>query len=163
MRTPAIWISVLCLAGAEPSFTLKDQYGNEKTIGAPSPEWTLVIYGDRVGGDYSSIWGKGLKGKALPHCRIAFAANLRSVPFFLKGMMTNKFLGKGADGKNKGPVLLDWEGQIARAFGHTPSVANVYAFDPSGKMRAKDAGKGGEVEVDRFAAAVLSLIEPPVP
>jgi hypothetical protein len=162
MRTAAIWIGVLCLAGAQSSFTLKDQYGNEKTVGAPSTEWTLLIYGDRVGSDYSSFWAKELKAMSLPHCRIVFAANLRSVPFFLKGTITNKFLAKGPDGKNKGPILLDWEGQIGRVFGFTPSVANVYAFDPTGNMRARAAGKGGEGEVDRFATTVFSLIQPPV-
>jgi hypothetical protein len=163
MRTAAFWIIVMCLAGAQSSFMLKDQYGNEKTVGAPSTDWTLLIYGDRVGGDYSSIWGKGLKAKALPNCRIAFAADLKSVPFFLKGTIANKFLGKGPDGKNKGPILLDWEGQIGRAFGFTSSVANVYAFDPTGNMRARAAGKGGEGEVDRFATTVFSLMHPPVP
>jgi hypothetical protein len=102
-------------------------------------------------------WGNGLR--TLPHCRIVFAADLRSVPFFMKGTVTGMFRGKGPSGKDKGPVLLDWDEKIGRAFGHTPSVANVYAFDRSGAMRAKDAGQGGTSDLGRFTATLNSLLD----
>lgn len=156
-RVVCVWLSLT--AGAQSLLQIKDQYGNETTIGAPSNQWTFLVYGDRVGGEYNQKWGTGLKARSgtLPRARIVFAANLRSVPFFLKGMVTKKFLGDTARGKKKGPILLDWQGQIEKAFGHTPSVSNVYAFDPAGEMRAKDAGKGSKEDVDRFAGVVNRL------
>jgi hypothetical protein len=166
MRSTASWICVLCLAypladpqaGAQtpPPITVKDQYGKQVTIGAPSSDWILLIYGDRVGSNFSNNWSSGLR--ALPHCRIVFAANLRAVPFFMKGTVEGKFQGKGPTGKEKGPVLLDWQGKIGDAFGFTPSIANVYVFDRLGAMRAKDAGKGEKADLERLTATVKSLL-----
>jgi hypothetical protein len=158
MKTPVICAILLLLAqpqaGAQTSFVLKDQYGKQASVGTPTSGWTVIVYGDREGSNYESNWTKGLK--TIPNCRIVYAANLHSVPFFMKGTVTGKFVGP-----KKGPVLLDWEGQIGRAFGHTPSVANVYAFDPSGKMRARDSGKGNESELQRFITVLTTLTATP--
>lgn len=71
--------------------------------------------------------------KFLPH------ADMRGVPFFLKGVVKGKF----PKGEEKW-VLLDWKGRIAQAYHYQSDASNILVFDEDGSLAYQTHGREPE-------------------
>ena len=62
-------------------------------------------------------------------------ADVSSVPFFLKGKIRNDFK---KDGES---ILMDWKGEVFKAYGLTKGVSNVILIDKDGMIRHRLTGR----------------------
>jgi len=85
-------------------------------------------------------------------------AQLRGVPFFVKGSVRRRFQAARPDGSPRTSVLLDWDGAIARRIGFQEHLANAYVIDRDGVMRFAGAGRGEDAEVAALLEAAAGVV-----
>ena len=68
--------------------------------------------------------------------RLLEVAHGKGAPFFVKGKIKGKFAAEG-----RGPVLMDWGGEFAQAYGPVGDRCTVLLFDDEGRLVG--AGRGG--------------------
>ncbi|MFC1475449.1 hypothetical protein ACFLQW_00420 [Candidatus Zixiibacteriota bacterium] len=115
-------------------FKLKDQFDNEYR----DDDWQgriIVLFGyDRKGNEYQDQWLAALRDSLPPSgdsTAISFIrlANVRGVPFFLKGMLKGKFPQEPDQW-----VLLDWKGRFDKAYEFEDDACNILVFDRQGAL-----------------------------
>jgi hypothetical protein len=89
---------------------------------------------DREGSKYNSVWGKAIHDSLNQKnftSQVDFLpiADLRGVPFFLKGFVKGKFPKNSARW-----ILLDWKGQFAETYHFKQERSNILIFDQDGKL-----------------------------
>jgi hypothetical protein len=115
-------------------FELKDQFNHVHTEKEFQNKLVILVGSDHEGSKYNDVWGKAihdsLAGKGAQN-RVEFlpVADLRGVPFFLKGFVKSKFPKEPARW-----ILMDWKGQYAQAYQFVPSESNIIVFDSNGKI-----------------------------
>ena len=106
----------------------KREYSHEDFLGTD----TVVIGSDSEGSRYSGPWKKALRealetdGKT-ESVQIFEVADVRGVPFFLKGMVRGKF-----PREKENRVLLDWKGVFAETYGFEAEACTIVIFDRTG-------------------------------
>ena len=116
------------------SFELEDQFEKVYTDEDYKHQIIVVISSDKGGNKYNPIWSEAIL--KLIHdngmeksIEVIGIANLKGVPFFLKGYIKGK-LPKDPDNR----LLLDWSGQFAKAYKFMKNVCNIAIFDQGGKL-----------------------------
>jgi len=138
-----VMILLLHVAGASaekalgekaPEFTLQDQF--EKTIALRQYEGRIVllIASDKEGSSQNAAWTKAVRDKYAERVVIQGIADVSIVPFFLKGKIRNDFK------KDGDSILLDWKGEVFKAYGLTKGVSNVILIDRDGAIRHRSSG-----------------------
>jgi predicted transcriptional regulator len=113
---------------------MKDQFNNEYTEQNFRGKIVVVIGSDKDGSKYNPIWGQAIEDSLKNengYEGVAYlpVADLRGVPFFLKGMVRGKF--------PKAPerwVLMDWKGKFPKAYEFEEKASNILIFDREGKL-----------------------------
>jgi hypothetical protein len=155
-------ISLPALAASQPAapgvdtapplvFSLKDQFDRKYTQASCAGTVALVIEADRDGSKFSGHWadaiGSGLKSAGDPPVHWLSVAALPSVPGFVQGFIKSQF----PQDKTQ-PTLMDWRGQLVKAYGLQSHRCNVLIFGPDGRCLLCVGGR----EVD--PAAVSSVV-----
>lgn len=145
-----------------PELVLQDQYGKQVRLSDFPGRVVLLVCGDRTGSEFTGMWAGPVIEKfgsadGAP-VRLLHAANLEAVPSFLQGVVRKRFSQPNPDGSPKKPVLLDWDGRIARLLGFEEGLANVYLIDRAGTLAFIGAGKGTAAEVSALMAAIDSAL-----
>ncbi len=154
----AMGSSAATIGSAAPDFSINDQYDHPIQLSSYRGKPVLVIYGDRKGSDYMGAWVQAVRPELkAAGVKIIQAANLKAVPGFMQGFVKRKFLGKTANGQPSPPVILDWNGQIASAYGFRDSVTNVYLIDGRGVLKFSASGTGSPEEARPLAEAMKAL------
>ena len=142
-----ILLCLLCLPARSETadtlieFKIEDQFEVEHGSDDYAGKVTLLIGSDKDGAEFNRLWGAALDDSldgepgweetmSLP------VANMKGVPFFLKGFIRGKF--------PQDPeiwVLLDWKGEFAEAYGFTPKASNILIFDADGALVYRAWGK----------------------
>ena len=161
LAVASLWAAELLRPGVPaPDLRLKDQYDNEVRLEDCLGKATLLIYGDRAGSTYMGIWARAV-GEAFPAepnaVKLVRIANLKAVPPFYHNFAKRKFQAPDEDGKPRVPVLLDWEGIVAKRFGAMEDMTNVYLIDPAGILRYSAAGKATSEETQALVKAIKAL------
>lgn len=125
-------------------FEIQDQFGDVHRSADVAGTVVLLIGGDREGSQFTGDWGKAIRDALGDHPRYGEIsqlahADLRGVPFFLKGMIRGKFPQEPASW-----VLMDWKGVIAKAYDYTADSTNVLVFAPDGALAHHAAGREPE-------------------
>lgn len=129
-------ISLPPLAAQESTlieFKLKDQFDREYTHESWQGKILIVIGSDREGSQYNERWGEAIH-KALAdspgfaYVQFVGVADLRGVPFFLKGFVKGKF----PEDRSKW-LLMDWKGTFAESYRFQKDVSNIVIFAPGGE------------------------------
>lgn len=133
-------IFLTLVAGAEEQslqlldFEIKDQFGDTHRRTDVRGDVVMLIGSDREGSAFNAAWAKAISEKLGDHpgyggvSHLAHA-DMRGVPFFLKGFVRGKFP------KNRDRwVLLDWKGIIAKTYSFTPKHSNILVFAPTGAL-----------------------------
>ena len=134
-------------------FELADQFDRPHTDAELRGRVTLLVSSGRRGSRYQGEWTGRLRrvlagrdGEAV----LVEVADLRGVPFFMRGSVKKKFPGESGDG-----VLMDWRGDIARAYDLDPDLCTVLLFDRSGVLVRR--ASGGEPEPGTLATLIDRL------
>jgi predicted transcriptional regulator len=136
-------------------FELKDQFENPHRRSDVAGNIVLLIGSDRGGSQFNGAWGKAIHDSLSDHPRYDQIshlgyADLRGVPFFVKGVVRGKF--------PQDPdqwVLMDWNGTIAKAYDFAPKSANVLVFAPDGALVHHASGREPDEEIVRDVVTAL--------
>jgi hypothetical protein len=156
-------VPVLAAAAAQigsvaPDFTLKDQWEHETQLCSQRGKPVLLIYGDRLGSEFMSVWAAAVReSPSASSMNVIRIANLRAVPGPFHGFVKRKFQSPNDDGKPKSAVLLDFDGVVAKIYGFTGDLTNVYLIDRKGMLRYTACGKGTPEEARRLLDMIAKL------
>jgi cytochrome oxidase Cu insertion factor (SCO1/SenC/PrrC family) len=146
------------IGSAAPDFTIKDQYDQEVQLSSQRGKAVLLIYGDNLGSDYMGAWARSVReSAAASSVTVTRIANLRALPALLRSYVKRQFLKTNAEGKPNSPVLLDWDGAVAKTYGFTEDLTNVYLIDEAGILRYRASGKGTPEETRKLLEAIADL------
>ncbi len=134
-------------------FVLADQFGREHTP-ADYPGVVVLVGSGKKGSSYNGPWIKALRDRLDPRgepVHVVGYADLRGVPFFVKGLVRKRF-----PKDQNYPVLLDWKGLLAKAYGHEPKVSNIAIFGTDRRRRFQTTVT--ELDPERLDA-IVELVE----
>ena len=156
-------LSMLAYAAAPvgsmaPDFTIKDQYDHDVQLSSLRGKPVLLIYGDRLGSDYMGVWASAVRKSAVSDSvNVVRVANLRAVPSLMHSYVRRQFAKADPQGKPNSPVLLDWDADLAKIYGFTEDLTNVYLIDEKGILRYTAFGKGTADETGRLIDKISNL------
>jgi len=169
MHVSTVLLTLLGLVAVPPTqaeqlqlldFEIKDQFENVHRRSDVLGNIVLLIGSDKDGSQFNEAWGKAIHDSLSDHPqynRISHLAHadLRGVPFFLKGSVRGKF--------PQNPdqwVLMDWKGVIAKTFNFAPKSSNVLVFAPDGLLVHHVSGREPDDEALRdLLNALRELLE----
>ncbi len=158
LLVPAYGADVAQIGALAPDFELNDQYDQPVKLQKLLEQVVLVICADREGSEFNFHWTEALKPKYLggsgDRIKLVRVANLRSLPALFRGIAKGRFRAPNDDGTSKLPVLLDWEGAVARLYGFREGLPNLYLIDRAGVLRHVTAGKGEPGELEQLFQAI---------
>ncbi len=136
-----------------PEFELKDQHDKATSYSFPKKNITVLTFGDRKGSEQIEGWVRPLWDRYQNKIDQQGVAVLSSVPFFARGFVRGIF-----KSKVKYSVLLDWKGDVSKAYGYKSGSANVFVIDRDGRIVLKIIGAANQNELNRLFATIDGLL-----
>ena len=140
-------------------FKLKDQFDREFEE-MDFQHWLLVLTGfDRSGTKYAESWMQAIhdalkSNEEFYKVLLVAVADLRGIPFFLKGFVRGKF-----PKKRSRWVLMDWKGEFSKAYSLQPKVTNILIFDCEGTLIHKTFGReADQTTLDGIVAKIVAAM-----
>ena len=138
-------------------FELKDQFDREYSHLSWAGEILVVIGSDRGGSKFNENWGRSIylelaKSSTMEQIAFAGVADLRGVPFFLKGFVKGKF-----PKAEERWVLMDWDGEFAKAYQFEKDHSNILIFNQDKKLVYQTAAR--EVSEEKLQEIVTEVRE----
>lgn len=169
INASALLMTVLGLAAVAPTFAedvqllnfeLEDQFKAIHRRADVAGSIVLLIGSDKGGVKFNGAWGKAIHDSLGDHphydqiTHLAHA-DLRGVPFFLKGFIRGKF-----PQEPHRWVLMDWKGIFAKAYDFAPKSSNVLVFGPDTALVHHASGRepGGEA-LNGLVTALRELLD----
>jgi hypothetical protein len=123
------------------SFELEDQFDRTYTEKDFENKIVIAICSDKDGSKYNGAWGEAIHDslkddEGFGQIKFLPVADVRGVPFFMKGFVKGKF-----PKKEEHWVLLDWKGQFAREYDLKEEVSNIIIFNDQGILVYKTYAK----------------------
>lgn len=122
-------------------FTLQDQYEKTVSLRQFAGRIVVLIASDKEGSAQNASWTRAIRDRYVDRVAVQGIADVSSVPFFLKGKIRHDFK-KDADS-----ILLDWKGEVFKAYGLTKGVSNVILIDKDGMIRHRASGSASSEAV----------------
>ena len=144
----------------QTSWTLQDQFGKTHTPRELQGRVVLLVGGDRAGAEASAKWVKATMaalGRSVDTSRVTIVrvADLRQVP-----LMPQPFAQAKLPTIDNAPVLLDFQGVLARRYGFEAGSSNQIVIGADGKVLAQTRGNGvNAVQASILAARIRDAIE----
>ncbi len=135
-------------------FELKDQYNKQSRYSFPRSKITVLTFGDRKGAGQIEGWVRPLWEKYQDQIDQQGIAVLSAVPRIARGMVRMIF-----KTQIKYPVLLDWKGDVSKAYGFSQGAANLYVIDQSGNVIFKTVGPADENRLDEVIRQIDQLLQ----
>ena len=142
----------------EPSITptnapslieLHDQFDAPQTLSFPATNVTLLTIADKKGSEQIAGWVTPLKQRFGKRIDIRGLADVSTVPRPLRGIVRRKF-----QRLQTYPVMLDWSGDVVKAFTYVPDNANVLVLDAHGQILKRISGEANPKAVQDLCAAI---------
>ena len=116
-------------------FEIEDQFGHKHRDDDWRGEVLLLIGSDKDGSQFDDTWTRAIQNSVttiadVGSLRIVHVADVKGVPFFLKGTVRGKFPRDSAH-----PIILDWKGEFANAYDFEENKANILVFDRTGLLQ----------------------------
>ncbi|MBK9316674.1 MAG: redoxin domain-containing protein [Acidobacteria bacterium] len=134
-------------------FELKDQYDKLEKFHFPNNKVTVLTFGDRKGSGQIESWVRPIWDRYQDRIDQKGIAVLTSVPSFARGLVRKIFRSNV-----KYPVLLDWKGDVSRAYRYQGGSANLYVIDKSGRIMLKLTGEADERQLNRVFSQIDRLL-----
>lgn len=136
-----------------PSFELSDQYERLHAIRFPVSKVLVVAVADRKGNAQIDAWIRPVHDQYRDRIEIIGIADVSAVPTLLRGMVRKRF-----PKEREYPVMLDWEGKVARSFDYRKETANVFVLDATGGVIWQGAGHANDSGIKALLNAIESLV-----
>lgn len=134
-----------------PEFTLQDQYEKTVSLRDIAVRVVVLIASDKEGSLQNAEWKKAIRTKYGDSVAVQGLADVSNVPFFLKGKIRNGFK---KDGES---ILLDWKGEVFRAYGFAKAVSNIVLIDGRGVIRHRSSGIASSAAVQELFRQIDAL------
>lgn len=138
-----------------PAFTLEDQFREVHTLSFPRARPCVILFADREGSKQIERWLASLYQRYKNALDVCEAALLDRVPDTLRP--TVRFFFKQ---KADHPILMDWDGAVARKFSCRPKEANVFVVDRNGAIVYTVHGEADPSRLSEVCQAADQLLEP---
>lgn len=135
-------------------FELKDQYEQRLTYKFPRSKISVLTFGDRKGSEQIEGWVRPLYERYKDRIDQHGVAVLSAVPSLMRGIVRRIFRKQV-----KYPVLLDWKGDVSRAYAYQSGKANVLVIDREGQIVMRATGPAGRQQLERVFAQVDQLLK----
>ena len=137
----------------EAAWTLPDQFGKKHTPQELQGRVVLLVGGDRAGSEAGAKWVRATMaalGKSVDTSRVTIVrvADLRQVP-----VMPRPFAQAKLPTLGNAPVLLDFQGVLARRYGFERGNSNQIVIGTDGKVLAQTRVNGVNAEQASLLAA----------
>jgi hypothetical protein len=130
-------------------FQLTDQHGSEHRLTFPRDKLLLLAVADRRGAEEIDGWVTPLRQLHSPGFDILGIAQLDPVPKPFRGRVVRQL-----ERRYSYPLLLDWEGQVARSLFCVKNQANVFLLDRHGQVIHRQEGPVSQGQLDQLRAAI---------
>ena len=134
-------------------FELKDQHDKPFSYRFPKTRLTILIFGDRQGSEQIEGWVRPLYQRYQERVEQHGIAVLNTVPSLMRGVVRGIF-----KRNTPYPVLLDWKGDVARAYGYQSKKANLVLIDRQGFIAYRTVGPASESALQNLFAQVDRLL-----
>ena len=119
-------------------FRIQDQFDREHTAADLEHRVFVLVGSDKRGSRYQGAWVDRLRAAfADDEIPVVEVADLRGVPFFIRGSVKKKF-----PQEKRSWVLLDWKGELAKAYRFKPDKCSILVFDEGGRLVYQNAAEG---------------------
>lgn len=136
-----------------PGFELQDQFDNVVRFAFPRSTPTVLTVADRAGSKQVDGWVTALTKHFPRGLAVEGLADLSAAPGWLRGSIRKQFRSDLPH-----PVMLDWEGHVARSFQYEPGSVNVYLIDRSGRIIYWTYGLAEAKAVDEFIVKTRAIL-----
>ena len=122
-------------------FKVEDQFKKNHTREEVAGKVFVIVGSDRGGSVYNGAWSAAIDAgvrdlKVSDRVVSVGLADLRGLPFFLKGMIRGKF-----SENSKGWSIMDWKGIFPKAYEFEKDVSNILVFGPEGRLLHRTSGQ----------------------
>jgi hypothetical protein len=135
-------------------FEMQDQFRQIHRDDDHAGRILVIIGSDQDGSRFNSGWGGAIDGSLEGQGDLDLdylpVADLRGVPFFVKGFVRKKFPREKLEW-----VLMDWHGHFARSYQWLPGRSNILIFARDGALVQQSSGT--MVEDDGLRAITETL------
>lgn len=135
------------------AFELKDQYDKLEKYRFPNGRVTVLTFGDRKGASQIEGWVRPLWDRYESRIDQKGVAVLSSVPSFARGVVRRIF-----KTRVKYPVLLDWSGDVSKAYGYQGGSAVLYVIDKQGRIVLSLTGVADNARLDKVYRQIDKLL-----
>lgn len=141
------------------TFELQDQFDREYSDQSWPDKIIVLIGSDRGGSQFNAPWGEQIYlelqiDDAIDEVQIIGLADLRGVPFFLKGFVKGKF-----PRDRERWVLMDWDGQFAHSYNFEKDVSNILVFNAAGDLVYQTSAREPQPEkLSEIVAVIRDLL-----
>ncbi|MBT8395597.1 MAG: hypothetical protein HKO65_00460 [Gemmatimonadetes bacterium] len=140
-------------------FEIKDQHDRVHRDTDFSGKVVILTGSDGEGSQFNGLWVSAIREalEADPRFEtVTFldVADVRGVPFFLKGTVKGRFPSAEEDW-----VLMDWGGFFAKTYGFEPKSTNMAVFGEDGRLACRAHGREVDPEVlDRVVTKIREVL-----
>jgi len=139
---PAAAESQTLIKAKAPDFSLLDQRDHQVALRQLEGKVVVLVASDKDGTKQNPAWRKAITERYGERVFIQGVADLRKVPFFLKGSFKRDFQ------KDPASIILDWNGEIFKAYGLAENVSNIVLIDKKGQVQYLHSGSAEKSAVD---------------
>lgn len=167
MRTAALLIALLTallythasaaapkVGARAPDFNLKDQFGKPWKLNDLAGRVTVLVAADTDSGRAMGPWVDALKNRYAGKVCILGLLDLHSVPGIGRGIAKSRIRKETKD-----PMMLDFSGAIARAYGVSSKVPTVVVIDKGSVVRAVVSAAYDQKQCQTITSAVDKALE----
>jgi hypothetical protein len=121
--------------GAPIEFTLSDQDGKERVVAYPRRSVSVFVVADQKGSSEIAGWIAPLYARYGERIDIAGIAALPGIPPMFHALFRREFKKRLTY-----PVMLDWTGEVAKAFGYQQKQAQLFVIGTNGRIALSKVG-----------------------
>ena len=114
-----------------PDFNLKDQFDKSWSLSGLSGSVTILVAANSDSGRMMGPWVDGLKTRYAGKVRVLGLLDLHTVPGIGRGIARSRIRKETSD-----PMMLDFRGDVGRAYGVSAKYPVVVVIDKTSTVRA---------------------------
>jgi len=133
-------------------FSLLDQYGKCYEMTYPQEKICVLVFADKWGCTQVEGWVRPLYGQYQDAISILGVAQLENVPGWLRSTIVRIF-----KHTIKFSVMMDWTGDVCRAYEYAGGKANVVIISQQGAIQHRFEGKASQELIERCCQVIDAL------
>lgn len=133
-------------------FALSDQDGIKHVVDYPRDKVSVFVVADQKGSSQIAGWITPLYERYERQVEITGIAALPGIPPMFHGLFRREF-----KKRLEYPVMLDWNGDVARSFGYQKERAQLFVISRDGRVAFSQTGAATEQALSRVFSEIDRL------